>query len=63
MRWRKTEFDPENIKKISDLSIEEIREWYNSLCHLGYNTDPLLDWFVLLQLINNTKKNKLLAMH
>ena len=41
------------------MPIEEIKEWYNSLCHLGYNTNPLLDWFVLMQLINTTKKNKL----
>src|SRR5215207_970046 len=57
--WRKTEFDPENIRKIGNLSIEEIKEWYYLLCHLGYDTDPLSEWFVLLQLISNTKKNKL----
>lgn len=54
-----TKFDPEKIRKISNLSIEEIKEWYNVLCHLGSGTDPLLEWFVLLQIINNAKKNKL----
>ena len=57
--WRLTRFVPENIKKTSNLEIEEIREWYNLLCHLGYDTDPLSEWFVLQQIISNAKKNKL----
>jgi hypothetical protein len=57
--WRLTKFDPENIRKTSGLSIDEIKEFYVTLCHLGYGIDPLSHWFVLLQIIDDAKKKGL----
>jgi len=57
--WRLTKFEPKDIRNISNLSIEEIKEFYNTLCYLGYIADPLSHWFVLLQIINDAKKNRL----
>ena len=57
--WRLTKFDPENIRKTSGLWIDEIKEFYVTLRHLGYSIDPLSHWFVLLQIIDDAKKTDL----
>jgi hypothetical protein len=57
--WRLTKFDPEDVRKIGNLPMEEIKELYIVLCHLGHSSDPLFHWFVLLQIINDAKKKRL----
>ena len=41
------------------MRLEEIKLWYKDLCSLGEAIDPISNWFVLLQLIQRSKKAKL----
>jgi hypothetical protein len=57
--WRLASFHPEHIKKDSGMSIDDTKAWYQELAILANINDPLANWFVLLQLINRAKKEKL----
>jgi hypothetical protein len=57
--WRLNKFQPEQIQKNAQMSIDDIKQLYEDLARLGYINDPLSSWFVLLQLINKAKKEKL----
>lgn len=58
--WRINEFQPEKVVESSGMTTDQTKELYGDLVSLGRNTDPLFEWFVLLQLINNAKKKRLM---
>ncbi len=59
VRWKQKRFKPESILKLSGLSIDEIKKFYERLASSGYTTDPLADWFVLTKIIRRSRKQKL----
>jgi hypothetical protein len=57
--WKMHKYQPMRIKEQSNMTIEQLEAWHKDLCKLGYNIDPLSSWFPLLQLIDESQKQKL----
>jgi hypothetical protein len=57
--WRLNEFIPQHILKNSNLSIEQIKGWYEGVATEGEWMDPLSKWFVLQRIIKESMKMRL----
>jgi hypothetical protein len=57
--WRISEFRADSIVERTGITIDEIKECYSDLMELAGTVDPLLEWFILLQYINNDRKRQL----
>ena len=58
-KWRKNDFNPRNILNQSKLSVKEIDNYYRYLSLYVRQIDPLNNWYELLSIIRQSKKNRL----
>lgn len=59
VRGKRNRFKPQSFLKLSGLTIDEVKKWYEALAMSGYTADPLADWFVLTRIIRRSRKQKL----
>jgi hypothetical protein len=57
--WRMNEFTPDEILNISNLSIKEIKDWYETVAVEGDWMDPLSNWYVLQRIVKDSMKMRL----
>jgi len=57
--WRGNEFNPEEILKTTNLSIKEVKDFYEFVALEGDWVDPLSNWFVLQRIIKESMKMRL----
>lgn len=57
--WRQKSFKPTDMLKISNLSIEEIKQFYEGIAVDGDWVDPLSRWYVLQRIIKTSMKMRL----
>jgi hypothetical protein len=53
-KWRKNEFSPQRILESLGMTIEDVKGFYVYLSNMGYDFDPLANWFSLLQLMKRS---------
>jgi hypothetical protein len=58
-KWRQSVFNPRDILKNSNLTIENVKELYEGVATEGEWMDPLSKWFVLQRIIKESVKMKL----
>jgi len=58
-KWKKETFDPKKILSICNITIENVKEYYDKIATLGNFCDPLVHWYPFLQLIQRTQKRHL----
>jgi len=58
IEWAK-KFSPNHILLLSGMKIEEIENFYKGLSYLAKNIDPIHKWFMLQQIIKNSRRYEL----
>jgi hypothetical protein len=67
-KWRSKIFNPRTVLDKCNLTVQQVKEFYNSVAIEGYSMDPLSNWFILQRIVNDSslfrlKDNALYAQY
>lgn len=59
LEWRTGEFSPQKVLEQSNFSVEQVKGLYEFLSATAIMNDPLSNWFILLQIMKDSRRKEL----